>query len=284
MDSFDGRGCAAAPEVKVQPQGQTIAAGGWVLLSVGAVGTSPLKYQWQKEGVAINGATNVFLQVRVLGANQAGNYRVVVTNSAGSVTSAVAKVDWVARAYVTGWGAEVFFPLTGAKPIALAAGPSHSLALRSDGTVTAWGNSFYRHCMVPPELRDAIAVSAGDRHSLALSSDGSMTAWGSFPQDPNYYGQSVVPAGIGAVKAIALGPYHNLVLRADGTVFAWGISNSVTAGLSGVTAIAAGGTGYRNLALRDNGTVVAWVSRLMFQQGYPMQGASPWETGIISRC
>ena len=126
-----GAGWAAAPEVKVQPQGKTIAAGGWVLLSVGAVGTSPLKYQWQKEGVAVNGATNVFLQVRVLGANQAGNYRVVVTNSEGSVTSAVAKVDWVARAYVTGWGEEVFFPLTGAKPIALAAAPRSSFLSES---------------------------------------------------------------------------------------------------------------------------------------------------------
>jgi alpha-tubulin suppressor-like RCC1 family protein len=67
-----------------------------------------------------------------------------------------------------------------------------------------------------------------------------------------------VPAGLSGVTAIAAGPAQNLALKSDGSVVGWGCcsaASSVPAGLSGVTAIAAGG---HSLALKGDGTVVAW--------------------------
>ena len=75
---------------------------------------------------------------------------------------------------------------------AISAGMLHGLALKSDGTVVAWGGSFAGQSNVPAGLNSAIAVAAGYAHSLALKSDGTVVAWGA-----NDHGESTVPAGLG---------------------------------------------------------------------------------------
>ena len=85
-------------------------------------------------------------------------------------------------------------------------------------------------------------------HTVALKSDGTVVAWGAGTdaslQNSTHLGQSVVPAGLSGVVAIAAGGYHTVALKSDGTVVAWGRNNggqvNVPAGLSGVVAIAAG--------------------------------------------
>ena len=52
--------------------------------------------------------------------------------------------------------------------IALAAGFWHSLALKSDGTVVAWGNNNPGQSTVPGGLNGVVAIAAGGAHSLAL--------------------------------------------------------------------------------------------------------------------
>jgi hypothetical protein len=59
-----------------------------VTLSVTAAGTAPLFYQWQFNGTNLVGATTATLSLANLTAADAGSYRVVITNAAGSVTSA----------------------------------------------------------------------------------------------------------------------------------------------------------------------------------------------------
>src|SRR5688500_14765133 len=61
---------------------------------------------------------------------------------------------------------------------ALDAGASHSLYLRSDGTVVAWGNNDNGQLNTPSGLSGVKAISAGQNHSLALKSDGTVAAWG----------------------------------------------------------------------------------------------------------
>jgi hypothetical protein len=61
-------------------------------LSVSASGTAPLTYQWLKDGVAISGAMSSTLMLSTATLATAGRYSVVVTNAAGSVTSADAVV------------------------------------------------------------------------------------------------------------------------------------------------------------------------------------------------
>ena len=62
--------------------------------------------------------------------------------------------------------------------VAIEAGGSHSLALKEDGTVVAWGWNEYHQCDVPSGLKDVVAIEAGDSHSLALKEDGTVVAWG----------------------------------------------------------------------------------------------------------
>jgi len=149
--------------------------------------------------------------------------------------------------------------------IAVSAGGSFSLALKSDGTVVAWGNSGPQ-LNVPAGLSGVIAISAGYNHGLALKSDGTVVAWGD-----NYYGQLNVPAGLSGVTAIAAASYHNLALKNDGTVVGWGNNDygqlDIPAGLTNVVAIAA--SGLHNLALKSDGNIVPWGTNGYGQSNIP---------------
>ncbi len=131
--------------------------------------------------------------------------------------------------------------------VAISADHSY-LALKSDGTVVAWGNNQYGETIVPAGLNNVVAIWSGGYYSVALKADGTIVAWGL-----NTSGESTPPAGLANVKAIAAVD-HTLALKADGTVVSWGASfvpevNTVPVGLNNVTQIAAG---YRySMALRD---------------------------------
>ncbi len=81
---------AVAPAITVQPSNQTATAGGSVGFSVTASGTSPLTYQWQFNGATLPGATSQSLTLNNVQSANAGTYTVVVSNTAGSVTSVAA--------------------------------------------------------------------------------------------------------------------------------------------------------------------------------------------------
>ena len=65
-------------------------------------------------------------------------------------------------------------PWRGANPVA--AGDCHSLGLKSDGRIVAWGDDTLGQTTVPPPNADFVAVAAGDWHSLGLKSDGRIVA------------------------------------------------------------------------------------------------------------
>jgi hypothetical protein len=123
--------------------------------------------------------------------------------------------------------------------VAIAGGNSHSLALKSNGEVWAWGWNLYgqlgnnstTQSTVPVRVvnqSDFVAIAGGDQHSLALKSNGEVWSWGD-----NQYGQlgRITPTGFGAfvdepVKvtsagdgvnsdfvAIASGNNHSLALK-----------------------------------------------------------------------
>jgi sugar lactone lactonase YvrE len=81
---------AVKPSVQTQPQSQTVTAGGGVLFSVTASGRPAITYQWNFNGAPIDGATSNIFGLSSAQSNNAGNYTVVVSNAAGSVTSDVA--------------------------------------------------------------------------------------------------------------------------------------------------------------------------------------------------
>ncbi len=86
-----------APTITQQPMSATVLTGRTVTFAVTATGTPAPSYQWDKNGVAISGATNPALTLTGVSANDGANYRVVVTNNAGSVTSAPATLTVVSR-------------------------------------------------------------------------------------------------------------------------------------------------------------------------------------------
>src|SRR5258708_6289621 len=78
-----------APTISTQPANQTVTAGQTATFTVVAAGTAPLGYQWQKNGVNIAGATSASYTTPVTTTSDSGStFRVVVTNTAGTVTSA----------------------------------------------------------------------------------------------------------------------------------------------------------------------------------------------------
>ncbi len=78
----------AAPTISVQPLSQSSITGSSATFSVTAVANPIPTYQWQKNSVAISGATSATYTTPALTLADNGNtYRVVVSNSAGSVTS-----------------------------------------------------------------------------------------------------------------------------------------------------------------------------------------------------
>lgn len=69
---------------------------GRLLLSVGAVGSQPLAFQWLTNGTPIPGATNWWLDLPATSPNNSGNYSVIVSNALGVVVSSNAAVTVLA--------------------------------------------------------------------------------------------------------------------------------------------------------------------------------------------
>ncbi len=83
----------SVPTIVTAPVAQTVAAGGTAQFSVTANGSPLLTYQWQKNNVNIAGANAAVYTTPVVQTTDSGStYDVVVTNSAGTVTSAAANL------------------------------------------------------------------------------------------------------------------------------------------------------------------------------------------------
>lgn len=150
--------------------------------------------------------------------------------------------------------------------VSMAAGDSHMVAVKGDGSVVSWGTAFGGITNVPSGLKDVLEVAAGGVHSLALRSDGTVVGWGS-----SYYGQAQSPRGVKGVVSIAAGGWRSMALKDDGTVLTWGDHDpgfgNAPKGLKQVTAIAAGRLHF--VALKHDGKVVVWGSYAFNQPAVP---------------
>src|SRR5262249_52124881 len=98
-------------------------------------------------------------------------------------------------------------------------------ALARGGSVVTFGMNDYGQCNAPTPNVAFVAVAGGERHSLGLKADGSIVAWGAGGPGQSgwpHYGQSVVPLPNANFVAIAAGAWHSLALRGGGSVVARG--------------------------------------------------------------
>jgi alpha-tubulin suppressor-like RCC1 family protein len=123
----------------------------------------------------------------------------------------------------------------------VACGEGHTLAIKNDGTLWAWGRNVYGqlgnnstvHRSSPVQTiaggTNWAKVACGDDHTLAIKNDGTLWAWGH-----NEYGQlgnnstvhrsspvQTIAGGTNWAK-VACGNDHTLAIKNDGTLWAWG--------------------------------------------------------------
>jgi hypothetical protein len=131
----------SAPIITAQPVTRGAYLSGSASFQVTADGTKPLSFQWMLEGTNLVNATSATLTLTNLAATNGGNYSVLVSNPVGSTLSSNATLVFL---NVLTWGQTNnyglnFVPLTLTDAVAVTVGSSHSVALKPNGQVVAWG-------------------------------------------------------------------------------------------------------------------------------------------------
>jgi hypothetical protein len=120
--------------------------------------------------------------------------------------------------------------------VAISCGSGHTLALKANGTVVAWGGD--AGAAAPPSNANFVAVATMGFWNIALRADGTTVEWGGAP-----YTDVPKPANLTNAVAIVSGYGYYEALRADGSLVGWGRgvdATNIPAGLSNVVAFASG--------------------------------------------
>ena len=159
-------------------------------------------------------------------------------------------------------------------------GSEFTLALKSDGTVWAWGDNYYGQIgnnkpSYPAEepspvhiagLTNITSVSAGHDHALALKSDGTVWSWGdnsSYALGNGTIIDSYVPiqvTGINNAVEVEAGANTSFIIRADGTLWELGDANGGNSRVpnfgNDIVAIESGNVAY--IVVKSDGSVWGW--------------------------
>jgi alpha-tubulin suppressor-like RCC1 family protein len=172
---------------------------------------------------------------------------------------------------------------------AVAAGRSHSMVLKTDGTLWTFGNNFYGALgttinssipnpnPTPTQVMTGVsAVAAGGEHSMVLKTDGTLWTFGNngsgqLGTSTNVRASNPTPTQVmTGVSAMAAGQDFSLALKTDGTLWTFGRNNKGQLGtetnagtetptstptliLTGVSSVAAGG--WHSMVLKTDGTL-----------------------------
>ena len=126
--------------------------------------------------------------------------------------------------------------------VSISAGTSHTVAIKTNGTLWAWGNNYNgelgdgtnenkRNPVQVGTANDWASVSAGSSHTVAIKTDGTLWAWGN-----NLYGglgdgtttNRSAPVQIGTKndwKLVSAALWYTVAIKTDGTLWTWGVNN-----------------------------------------------------------
>lgn len=149
-----GDSTATAPVISTQPASLSVVVGASASFSVVASGSGTLSYQWRKGGTAISGATAATYSIAAASTADAGSYDVVVSNSAGSVTSSAASLSVTTA---DGSTAPTISSQPASQSVAVGASASFNVAATGSGTLSyQW-------------YKDGVALSGATTASYSLS-------------------------------------------------------------------------------------------------------------------
>ena len=193
---------------------------------------------------------------------------------------------------------------------AISGGEYHSLALKSDGTLFAWGKnnrgqlgiSSNDNKTTPRQVGntgDWKAIAAGGGHSLALKSDGTLYSWGANSVGQLGNGENgadfadiskdkTAPIQIGTDsdwRTVSAGSSHSLAIKTDNTLHVWGNNEAGQLGLGDTTdknSPTRVSTGWKtvsagfahSLALKNDNTLYAWGWNWKGQVGNGKSGST----------
>ena len=166
----------------------------------------------------------------------------VTRSSPVQVTSLGNQID------VENYAATISFTITGTSWTNVSSSNSNTLAIRSDGTLYAWGdntfgqlgtnNTVSTSSPVPVGTSSWLSVSATDVATIALRSDGAIFTWGSSANgvlgdysgvhrsSPVQIGTSSWTQVYASANGGALGTTSMFAIRSDNALFAWGLNNT----------------------------------------------------------
>jgi hypothetical protein len=296
-----------------------VALGGTIRLAPPIYGErAGMQYTWSFAGTPlqddgrVQGSQSPVLSIDNADYPDSGSYSLHAFNQFGSQTRVIAQID---VSSIIGFGenlaGQITIPPSAKDAVAVAAAGDHSLALKADGTLVAWGDAGFGQNMAPPDnATNIVAISASRGNALAATAGGRVLCWGG----PSY-GLTSVPPDATNVVGIALGPAVAYAWREDGSLVRWGTGSQPASlnatNLVDVAVSSRGALGLLNsgllvkstyfpsppveatnivrvaagaehaLALRTDGKVLAWGSNLYGQCSVPegLQGVVDVKAG-----